>query len=710
MSSGPRANNQTSHFNMLKDEKSPYLLQHATNPVNWYPWSDEAFEKARKEDKPIFLSIGYSTCHWCHVMEHESFEDEKVAQLMNETFISIKVDREERPDVDNIYMMVCQMITGSGGWPLTIIMTPDKKPFFAGTYIPRDNRFGHIGMKQLVPRIKDIWEKRRAEVLESAEKITEALAEASSSSVSSNGLGKWSLKSAYEYFAQNFDPRFGGFGRVPKFPTPHNFQFLLRYWMRTDENMAIMMVGKTLQAMYQGGIYDHIGFGFHRYSTDPQWLVPHFEKMLYDQALLAMAYIEAYQATGNNEYKRAAQEIFEFVLCDLTDNNSGFHSAIDADSEGVEGKYYLWREDEIRAILSTDEVDLFIKIYNIKKEGNFEEPGVGHPGGANILHLEKSIEEHAAELGLPENFLRERLENSRQKLYAYRKNREHPLKDDKILSDWNGLMIAALGLGAQVFDEPQYAIAAGKALDFILAKMTNQTGHLLHRYRDGEAAGQANINDYAFLIWGLIELYEATFNVTYIKSALKMNETMIQRFWDDNSGGFYFVPNDTNDLIVRQKETYDGALPSANSIAALNLLRLARMTGNADFEKKARRTIDISVDQVSRSPQAFTQLLVALDYSLGPNFEIVIVGDAQANDTQEMLRALRAHFIPNKVVIFKPTDDGADAIEPFANFIKEHKCVEGRATAYICWNHTCYHPTTDIAKMLEMLGINAKSS
>jgi uncharacterized protein len=617
-------NSVEKYQNRLKLEKSPYLLQHASNPVDWYPWGQEAFEKARKEDKPIFLSIGYSTCHWCHVMERESFEDPEVAKLMNEVFVSIKVDREERPDIDSIYMNVCHMMTGSGGWPLTIIMTPDKKPFFAATYIPKGDRYGRIGMLALIPQIRELWESRKEEVLASGEKIANLLLQLSSTTPGEE-LGEATIKKAYEQLSRNFDPRYGGFGSAPKFPTPHQLTFLLRYWKRKGDEGALRMVEKTLQAMSRGGISDHVGFGFHRYSTDSEWLVPHFEKMLYDQAMLAMAYLEAYQATGRDEYGKITQEIFTYVLRDMTAPAGGFYSAEDADSEGEEGKFYLWSEKEIKELLTGEEAEYVRRVFNIKRGGNFSE-GLGEERtGRNILYLNKSLPEVASELNIPEERLQRVLEGIRQKLFTKRKTRISPHKDDKVLTDWNGLMIAALAKGAQVFDEPKYASAGSRALDFILTKLRTPEGRLYHRYRGGEAAVPAFLDDYAFLIWGLIELYEATFEPSHLQTALSLNDDLLKHFWDDKNGGFYFIAADNEHLLVRKKEIYDGAVPSGNSVAMLNLLRLARMTANHGLEEKAALIGRTFSQEVIGSPAAYTQLMVAVDFGLGPTHELVIV-------------------------------------------------------------------------------------
>jgi len=693
------------HYNRLKLEKSPYLLQHAENPVDWYAWGPEAFEKARKENKPIFLSIGYSTCHWCHVMAHESFEDPEVARLMNEVFVCIKVDREERQDIDNIYMRVCQMMTGSGGWPLTVLMTPDKKPFFAGTYIPRESQHGRLGMLDLIPRIKEVWDTQHEEIIKSADQITEKLNMIAQSS-SGSELNKSTLKTAYEQLNGRYSEQYGGFGDAPKFPSPQNLLFLLRYWQDTNDEKALRMVVKTLQSMQNGGIYDHIGFGFHRYSTDSHWLVPHFEKMLYDQAMLAMAYIETYQATGIEEFEETAKEVFTYILRDMTDQKGGFYSAEDADSEGVEGKFYVWTEDEIRLALKGDEADLIINVYSIDKTGNFRDEVSGENTGANILHLDKSLTEVAFKNKESVDGLKERVEVARQKLFDIRNKRIHPHKDDKILTDWNGLMIAALAKGAQAFDEPKYAEAAKRAADFILTGMRREDGRILHRYRDGHTAILANADDYAFLIWGLLELYETVFDVDYLQAALDLNSEMIKYFWDEQDGGFYFTADDAEELIVRQKEIYDGAIPSGNSVAVSNLFRLARITANTDFEDKANKIMLAFSKDVESAPSGYTQMMIALGFGIGPSYEIVIVGNPEAEDTKEMLASLGKHFIPYKVVLLKRDDQETADITSIAEYTEYHSSFEGKATAYVCLDFACKMPVTNTEEMLKLLNVS----
>jgi uncharacterized protein YyaL (SSP411 family) len=690
--------------NRLINETSPYLLQHAHNPVDWYPWGREAFEKAQRENKPVFLSIGYSTCHWCHVMAHESFEHAEVAGLMNEAFVSIKVDREERPDIDNVYMSACQVMTGGGGWPLTIIMTPDKKPFFAATYIPRESRFGLVGMMELIPQIGELWATRRGEALSLSNKIATTLQQTSQDTPGKE-LNEATLKLAYGQLSQRFDKQHAGFSIAPKFPSPHNFLFLLRYWKRYGMQAALDMVEKTLQAMRHGGIYDHIGFGFHRYSTDSQWLVPHFEKMLYDQAMLAMAYTETYQATGKEDYSKTAREIFTYVLRDMTAPEGGFYSAEDADSEGQEGKFYLWTQDEVQQAASNEELDFVTRVFNIEEDGNFAEQPTGRKSGYNILHLGKALVDLASDLNLSQQDVQEHLEAIRQKLFAHREKRVHPMKDDKVLTDWNGLMIAALAKGAQAFNQPEYAEAACRAADFIIGNMSKPDGRLWHRYRDGQAGVEANLDDHAFLVWGLIELYETTFNARYLENGLKLTDDMVRHFWDEDSGGFYLTPDDGETLLIRKKEIYDGAIPSGNSVAMLNLLRLGRMTANSDLEGRAAKMGSAFSGSVNQLPSAHTQLMVALDFAIGPCHEVVIAGKAEAEKTKAMVKALRTRFLPSKVVLLNPDGRQSPEIAKFAEFTRNQPSIDGMATAYVCMNYSCQLPTTDINRMLELLDV-----
>ena len=687
--------------NRLINEKSPYLLQHAYNPVNWFAWSDEAFEKAKSEDKPIFLSIGYSTCHWCHVMEKESFENQKVADLMNDAFVSIKVDREERPDIDGIYMSVCQMITGSGGWPLTIVMTPDKKPFFTGTYFPKHNRFNRIGMMELVPRLKEVWITKKDEVLKSASEIAASLNK--QNLVSDNiEIDETVLDKAYDELNKRYDEANGGFGNAPKFPSPHNLMFLLRYWKRKNEPKALEMVEKTLTEMRRGGIYDHIGFGFARYSTDQHWLVPHFEKMLYDQAMLVMAYTESYLATKNKFYKETAKEILEYILRDMTHPEGGFYSAEDADSEGEEGKFYLWDADELRNVLDKSESDFAIKVFSIADDGNWIDESKGMMTGTNILHLKKSTEQLAKEFNLNEKDFFKTLSSIRKKLFDYREKRIHPHKDDKILTDWNGLMISALAKAAQAFGDDKYADAAIKSYLFIEKYLTEKDGRLIHRFRDGESALPAHIDDYAFMINALIDLYETTFEIKYLKRAVDLNEILMRDFWDDQNGGFYFTSSTSEKLIARQKDVYDGAVPSGNSVALLNLLRLSRFTANIYFEKKASVLIKYFSGFVSRSPSAFCMFMCGLDFQYSQSTEIVIVSKHKKSNVAEGINFIRSIFNPNKVVILKTDNFNKDYVE-LLSFTKDMKMKDNKTTFYVCRDYACNQPVNSITDLEKLL-------
>ena len=688
-------------FNRLIHEPSPYLLQHARNPVDWFPWGDEAFGRAAAEDKPVFLSIGYATCHWCHVMERESFEDPEVAALLNEHYVSIKVDRAERPDIDHVYMTVCQMVTGSGGWPLTVILTPDGKPFFVGTYFPKQSVYGRPGMVELLPTLANAWRDEREAVLESAERATLSLQELERG-LAGGDPGVELLDEAFRSLSTDFDPVHGGFGGAPKFPTPHQLTFLMRHWKRTGDPRALSMVETTLQKMRHGGMYDHVGFGFHRYSTDARWMVPHFEKMLYDQALLSIAFVEAYQATGKEEYARTAREIFEYVLRDLASPEGGFYSAEDADSEGEEGLFYLWKPDEVREVLDDDEARLFMEVHGISEAGNFAEEGTGRSTGRNIPHLARPLAETAADHGVSEDDLRGSIDAARKQLFGAREARVHPLKDDKILTDWNGLMIAALALGAQALDEPRYALAASSAADFVLATLRDDRGRLLKRYRAGEAGLPAHLDDHAFLAWGLLELYEATFDVRYLQEAVVLNRQMLERFWDADGGGFYLTADDGEELLVRSKEIYDGAIPSGNSVAAQVLLRLARMTGDPTLEQRSAELFRAFSGALDRSTRGHTQLLSALDFATGESHEVVLVGDSAAADLVAMAAAVCRPFLPNTVILLRP-DTPSPPIVALAPFTGSQHSLAGRATAYVCRDHACAAPTTDIDEMMRAL-------
>ena len=696
--------------NRLASEKSPYLLQHAHNPVDWYPWGEEAFERARREDKPVFLSVGYSTCHWCHVMERESFENEEIAALMNDAFVCVKVDREERPDIDGLYMDVCRMLTGSGGWPLTIVMTAEGKPFFAGTYFPEASRFGRPGMRELIAHIGDIWRNVRAGALRAADEIASALAAPHDSRPTETaGPRAASIEELSARACRDlellFDERHGGFGEAPKFPLPHNLLFLLRRWKRTKEPKALEMVERTLGAMRLGGIFDHVGFGFHRYSTDERWLIPHFEKMLYDQATLATAYTEAFQATGRVEYARAAREIFAYVLRDMAAPERGFASAEDADSDGVEGKFYLWSEREIREILGEEDAGLAIRLFGVTEEGNFFDPAAGGKTGENILHLDRPLDAWARALDTAPDELERRVESIRKRLFESRGKRIRPSKDDKILVDWNGLMIASLAKGGRALGDPVLVEAARRAADFILLSLRREDGRLLHRYRDGEAAILAQLDDYAFLVWGLIELYQAAFDARTLGEAIRLAWECMRLFDDGESGGFFGSPDDGEPLLARRMEAHDGAIPSGNSVMLSNLLRLSSLTGDAAFERRAARLASAFEPAVSLSPAAHTMFLAALDFAAGPSSAAVIVGSVASEDTRAMIRAVAERYLPNATVLLRPP--GAERHEKWlelAPFAEKLVAVDGAVTAYVCRDYTCGLPATGAGGLLRLLG------
>ena len=693
-----------SRLNRLAKERSPYLLQHARNPVDWYPWGDEAFEKAKETDRPVFLSIGYSTCHWCHVMEKESFEDAEIAKILNQNYISVKVDREERPDIDRIYMKASIVITGSGGWPLTIIMTPQKQPFFTGTYLPKNGRNGLIGLADLLRNIAGQWRKDRKQLTATADKIigylkkqleTKPLEEAFPVSEA-----EASLDEAFITLLDSFDRVNGGFGIRPKFPSPHNLLFLLRYWKMRSRGQALEMVEKTLTKMRLGGIFDHVGFGFHRYSTDSIWLVPHFEKMLYDQALLSMAYVEAYQATGSDEYRKTALEILEYVLRDMISPEGGFYSAEDADTEGKEGKFYSWTLGEINQMLGKNAAQV-IAAYGVRSEGNYFDEVHKRKTGENILHLKKPLNELSAELGAELGDLEDVLKKARHKLFKIRKKRTAPLKDTKILTDWNGLLIAALAKTAQAFDSEKHRRAAEAAATFILKNLKTAEGRLLHRYIDGDASIQGNLDDYAFFVWGLIEMYEATYELDYLNEALKLQDEMIEHFWEESTGGFYFTSDDGEKLIIRTKEFYDGAIPSGNSVALLNLVRLSRMTGKTAYEQRARELAKSFATQAANTLPANTMFQVALDFLTGSSYEIVVVGSPDSQRTQNTLKAINRMYLPNKTMLFKKETD--TSLDTVATFTKAMKTIDMKPTIYICKNFVCHEPTTDLNVALENL-------
>jgi uncharacterized protein YyaL (SSP411 family) len=636
-------------------------------------------------------------------MEHESFEDPENARLLNRWFVSIKVDREEHPDVDQVYMSAVTAMTGHGGWPMTVFLTPDLKPFFGGTYFPPRRRLNMSGMDELLPAIAESWEQRRSELLNSAEQLTALLQQRLAERAASGALELDALHAAFNQATSSFDASAGGFGGAPKFPRSHELSLLLGYWARTGAGQALAMVTTSLDHLARGGIRDHLGGGFHRYATDAEWLVPHFEKMLYDQALLARSYLEAYRVTGRPEYAHTAREIFEYVLRDLTDADGGFYSAEDADSEGEEGKFYVWRPEQIREILGPEEAELFSRFFGVTEQGNFEH-------GTSILHIEQPLAEFAKLKGFEQAVLADRLARAKTKLFAARARRVRPHRDDKILTSWNGLMIASLSYGAATLGEARYLAAARRSADFVLTHL-RRDGGLLRRYRDGEARYPGTLEDYAFFSYGLLELYEATFEPRYLAEAKGLVAQMRRRFWDEDGSGFFLRPTDEPALIARSKEIYDGAIPSGNSVAALVLLRLGRLTADQGPEAQGRRTLEGFADAVGRNAFAYPQLLIAWDFALGPTKEIVIAGDPAARETQELLRVVRERFLPRAVTVLRPPGPAGEGIEALAPFVKTLAPLDGKPTAYVCENFVCHLPTTSVETLrglLEAKGIQAK--
>jgi len=645
--------------NRLINEKSPYLLQHAYNPVNWYPWCDDAFKLSKKENKPIFVSIGYSTCHWCHVMERESFEDQDVANVLNENFISIKVDREERPDIDHIYMDVCNALTGRGGWPLTVFIDENQKPFYAGTYYPKDM------LIDLLTKIKAAWDNNKNGLVKQAEGIINFINK--NDETNKKELNEDIIHKCFKNFSSQFSEKYGGFNRSPKFPSPHNLYFLLRYYYIYKNEEALKMVLKTLNSMYKGGIYDHIGYGFCRYSTDDKWLVPHFEKMLYDNALISMAYLEAYLITKDEKYKEICIDTLTYVLRDMKSEGGGFYSAEDADSEGVEGKFYLWTMDEVIKVLGEKDGREFCEKYDITVDGNFE--------GLNIPNLIKSDD------------IKKDFKNSIKKLFDYRENRIHPFKDDKILTSWNGLMIAALSMAGKAFNNEDFTRAAKEACDFIFEKMVDQNGKLMARYRNGESAYLAYAEDYAYLIWGLIELYETTFDGVYLKRALDLNHEFIDNFWDGENGGLFIYGKDSRELITRPKNIYDSAMPSANSVAISNFIRLSGLSGDQKLMDMASKTIEAFGEIILENPTPFSNSLIGLMY-LKNKRDLVLVSDDK-NEILSMIHIVNDEFNPflSYLGYFKGSD-----LEKINEDLVYYKMMNGKVTAYLCEKNTCHEP------------------
>ena len=679
--------------NPLSTESSPYLLQHKNNPVYWYPWGEEALQKSKSEDKPIFLSIGYSACHWCHVMEHESFEDIEVADILNENFVSIKVDREERPDIDSIYMDAVQMISGQGGWPMSMFLFPDLRPFYGGTYFPPDDRWGRPGFKSLLVRIVELYKKDRDNLQINASKIVDSLQNYSKPQNSDEELTSSFITNAISSLKERFDSKWGGFGEKPKFPPSMALMLLLRQWKKNGDSKVLEIVEFTLQRMALGGMYDQLGGGFHRYSVDEYWLIPHFEKMLYDNALLVRVYIEAFQATKNLFYKSIAIETLDYVLREMCSSEGGFYSAQDADSEGEEGKFFAWTPSEICEVLGEKDGKIFSSFYGITEKGNFEK-------GTSALFIEKPPKKFAEDNGIEYEKLLFLLQNAKEKLFKHREKRIKPSLDDKILTSWNGLMIGSMAYAGRVLNNQNYLDFAEKSADFILEKMWNGK-RFFRSYRLGEGKLNAYLDDYAFMVQGLTELYEATFNSRWLNAAVDISHQMIELFQDDQSGGFFFTSKDHEKLIVRKKMSQDGAIPSGNSVAVLSLLRLSRISGEVDFKRAAEKTIETFSHILNSAPAALHMMLVGLDFYLDTPMEIVLSGNLESGDTKEMLNVIHSVYLPNKVIAFNSNDDSKTLFLPI---LKDKSPVNNKATVFLCENYACKLPMIDPEAVRKSLG------
>ena len=700
------------HTNRLAREKSPYLLQHAHNPVDWYPWSQEAFDKARKENKPIFLSIGYSTCHWCHVMERESFENEQIAEVMNREFVPIKVDREERPDVDSIYMNFVQATTGGGGWPMSVWLTPELKPFTGGTYFPPDDRYGRPGFQKILERIAEAWRRDREQIVASSVDVIEQLqkqTQAAGGTVTL--LNKDALDTGFFVFRRSFDSRYGGFGGAPKFPRPSVHNFLLRYYARTKNQEALDMVLTTLREMAKGGMKDQLGGGFHRYSVDGHWFVPHFEKMLYDQAQLAISYLEAYQITHDPNYASEVRGILDYVARDMRDKEGGFYSAEDADSvidpakpkEKGEGAFYIWSQAEIEKIVGQPGARWLGYRYGVEERGNVREDPHGEFTGKNILYQAHTAEETAKHFEKPAEEVQAAIAAGGKKLLAARAQRVRPHLDDKVLTAWNGLMISAFARAGAVLNDAEYAQMARRAADFVTARMYDpKSGILLRRFRDGEAAIPGFLDDYAFFTQALLDLYEAQFHTRDLEMALRLTEKQREVFEDKESGGFYSTAGGA-DLVLRLKEDYDGAEPSGNSVAMLNLLRLAQMTDRAPLRESAEKAMRAFAPHMSAAPMGTPQMLAAFAFSLSKPKQVILVGDPPAEDTRAMLDTLHGRFLPDKIVLLVKDEEARRKLASYLPVVETMTRQGGKATAYVCENYACKLPTAEPSKFAELL-------
>ena len=677
--------------NRLARETSPYLLQHAHNPVDWFPWGEEAFAKAKAENKPILLSVGYSACHWCHVMEHESFENEEIAALMNDLFVNIKVDREERPDVDEIYMNAVQMLTGRGGWPMTVFLTPDGKPFYGGTYFPPVDRHNLPGFPKILDAVARAYKERPQDVEKATSQILQNLDKMTHRQETARQLQVETLANAAASLAQHVDHTHGGLGGAPKFPNSMVFALFLRQYQATGNDLYLQMITHTLGKMAEGGVYDHLGGGFHRYSVDERWLVPHFEKMLYDNALLTRLYLEAYQATQDPFFRQIAEEILAYVEREMLRPGGGFYSTQDADSEGQEGKFFVWSRDEVMRVLGDEVGEIFCRYYDVTDVGNFEHQ--------NILHPTLTLAQLAKLFRRDEEEVRRLIAEAKQKLFAVREGRVKPGRDDKILTSWNGLMLSAFAEAYKVLGNPRYVEVARQTTDFLFANLSRD-GRLLRSFKDGQAKFNAYLDDYAFFTAALIDLYEATFERSYLERAVEFTEVLLARFWDDEEGGFFFTSSDHETLITRSKSAFDGSIPSGNSVAVFNLLRLSYLTENQGYLTKAEQVLRLFYDAMEQNPFGFSNMLCALDFYLARPKEIVLLGDKEAPATREMLARIHGLFLPNKTLAgYDPHDSSATLPTLLAGKTQ----IDEKLTVYVCHNFTCSLPVTDWGALKELL-------
>lgn len=696
--------------NRLIHEKSPYLLQHAYNPVDWYPWGEEAFARARAQDKPIFLSVGYSTCHWCHVMERESFESDSIAEIMNEYFVCIKVDREERPDVDKVYMTSLQSMGIGGGWPMSMFLTPELKPFYGGTYFPPQTQHGRIGFGELLRRIHHIWTNERTKVLESADGLTKFLTETSSQAPSGELPAASLLDTCFDHFAKTFDSAFGGFGGAPKFPRPSVFNFLMKYHARTGNTQALEMTLHTLRRMASGGVYDHLGGGFHRYSVDGEWRVPHFEKMLYDQAQLVVAYVDAYLLTHDPFFEEVARGTMEYVLRDLTGAQGGFLSAEDADSqrsaeehEKSEGAFYVWTKKEILDVLGKREAEVFVFHYGVEEDGNALVDPQNEFTGRNILYVAHSLDETARRFGMSVEQVSEMLQKSRALLFDFREKRPRPHRDDKVITAWNGLMMSACARAYQAFDDPRYLAAAQRAAEFVRSKLVDgKSGKVYRRYRDGEVKFEGQLDDYAFLVQGLLDLYESSFETVWLQTAVDLTTAQVSRFYDEKSGLFFDTPGGDPSILVRMKEMYDGAEPTGNAIAVMNLLRLSEIAEKQEWRGVAEKALGSANTILARQPSAMPQMFCALDFVLSTPLQIVLAGSRDAAPTRTLLKEIRLRYIPHRVVLLIDPDERG-ALRTLAPFASTLTPVGNSPAVYVCENYACKLPTGDPAQLAGIL-------